>query len=194
MGVQAGRVEWPELSLLSPFAHPAGKLDNSALEPTGCPSNRSLIWTVREKFHKLPGVGTTNECAARNDNSTSERRISTAKIMKDLRIGTIVATWETQFPQLHTLKGCTNLMSTTTSTEERQLSTQTKLAPWSSKFELAIHDAGVSCNMLTCDFQNGYLTIRGAVKTYFEKQVAQEAVRQLPGVNLIQNELKVRGV
>lgn len=85
-------------------------------------------------------------------------------------------------------------MSTTSITEEQVQDQEVRPALWSSKFELAIQEAGIACSMLSCDFQNGYLTIRGAVKSYFEKQLAQEAVRQLPGVSRIHNELNVRGV
>ena len=37
----------------------------------------------------------------------------------------------------------------------------------------------------------GKLTIDGEVETWFAKQVAQESIRRLEGVNLIDNRLKV---
>lgn len=85
-------------------------------------------------------------------------------------------------------------MSTTIIREERFSRTDAQPPSWGSKFELAIQDAGVSCSMLSCDFQNGHLTIHGVTKSYFDKQIAQEAVRQLPGVSRVRNELSVRGL
>lgn len=38
---------------------------------------------------------------------------------------------------------------------------------------------------------DGQVTIRGQVHSYFEKQMAQEAVRQIQGVTGIENELDV---
>jgi osmotically-inducible protein OsmY len=38
---------------------------------------------------------------------------------------------------------------------------------------------------------NGRVVLNGSVKSYFEKQMAQEAVRNIDGVKEIQNELTV---
>jgi osmotically-inducible protein OsmY len=42
-----------------------------------------------------------------------------------------------------------------------------------------------------CRFDDGILTLRGDVPTYFHKQVAQEAIRTVESVRTIQNEIDV---
>jgi osmotically-inducible protein OsmY len=44
---------------------------------------------------------------------------------------------------------------------------------------------------LSCDFNGGVLTLRGCVPTYYLKQVAQEAVADVPGVIEVDNHLEV---
>ena len=44
---------------------------------------------------------------------------------------------------------------------------------------------------VTCEFDNGELTLRGNVPTFFLKQLAQETVRDLPGIESISNDLTV---
>lgn len=44
---------------------------------------------------------------------------------------------------------------------------------------------------LTCDTQAGKLVLRGSVSSYFEKQLAQEAVKQVDGVTELINEVEV---
>lgn len=61
-----------------------------------------------------------------------------------------------------------------------------------SKFHEVIREAGVAIDDLACIFRDGQLRLSGSVKSYFEKQLAQESVRNLPGLSLIQNELQVR--
>lgn len=39
--------------------------------------------------------------------------------------------------------------------------------------------------------QQGRVTLRGVVRSYFQKQMAQEAVRRIDGVEEIHNELEV---
>lgn len=39
--------------------------------------------------------------------------------------------------------------------------------------------------------ESGRVTLRGEVDSYFQKQMAQEAIRRLDGVREIQNELEV---
>ena len=39
--------------------------------------------------------------------------------------------------------------------------------------------------------ESGRVTLRGVVRTYFQKQMAQEAVRRIDGVDEICNELQV---
>ena len=44
-----------------------------------------------------------------------------------------------------------------------------------------------------CEFHEGVLVLRGRVRTYFLKQMAQETVRTLDGVGLIVNVVEVQG-
>ena len=43
-----------------------------------------------------------------------------------------------------------------------------------------------------CKFRQGRLVLNGRVPTYFHKQIAQEAIRALPGVIEIVNHISVR--
>ena len=44
---------------------------------------------------------------------------------------------------------------------------------------------------LRFETESGRVTLRGTVRTYFQKQMAQEAVRRVDGVDEICNELQV---
>lgn len=44
---------------------------------------------------------------------------------------------------------------------------------------------------LTCDSHEGVLSIRGQVATFYLKQLAQTAVRGLPGVEEVNNQVQV---
>ncbi|MBV9123610.1 MAG: BON domain-containing protein [Planctomycetes bacterium] len=44
---------------------------------------------------------------------------------------------------------------------------------------------------ISCEDHQGVLTLRGCVPTYYLKQVAQEAVAQVPGVERIENRIAV---
>ena len=46
---------------------------------------------------------------------------------------------------------------------------------------------------VSCDYDDGVLFLRGEVPTFFEKQLAQEAVFNLNGVSRVVNEIKVAG-
>lgn len=61
------------------------------------------------------------------------------------------------------------------------------------RFEHAIRRAGLTTNNISCECRQGRLTLTGCVPSFFEKQLAQEAVRAIPGVRRICNELVVRG-
>ncbi|MEP3479905.1 MAG: BON domain-containing protein [Fuerstiella sp.] len=61
----------------------------------------------------------------------------------------------------------------------------------SSKFEEVIQEAGVFGQELHCRFDGRQLIIHGRVNNYCQKQLAQEAVRALPGVIEVTNLLKV---
>lgn len=42
-----------------------------------------------------------------------------------------------------------------------------------------------------CDFDRGRLTLRGQVRTFYEKQIAQEAIAGLEGIDQVVNGVKV---
>lgn len=44
---------------------------------------------------------------------------------------------------------------------------------------------------LQLEFERGRLVLRGVVKSFFQKQMAQEAVRHVDGVDEIENQLEV---
>ena len=48
-----------------------------------------------------------------------------------------------------------------------------------------------SLRLLTCEHRNGVLVLRGQVATFHHKQLAQESVRDVPGVELIKNLVQV---
>ncbi|TVS14535.1 MAG: BON domain-containing protein [Planctomycetaceae bacterium] len=47
---------------------------------------------------------------------------------------------------------------------------------------------------LECEYHEGVLMLRGQVCTYYHKQLAQEAVRDIQGIESIANGVKVVGV
>jgi len=49
---------------------------------------------------------------------------------------------------------------------------------------------GLSQN-IRCEFREGLLLLRGRVSSYYQKQVAQEAVRRLDAVDQIENQIVV---
>ena len=44
---------------------------------------------------------------------------------------------------------------------------------------------------LRCEYRHGLLILRGQVDSYYEKQLAQEAVARLEGVDQVVNEIEV---
>lgn len=44
---------------------------------------------------------------------------------------------------------------------------------------------------LRFEAESGRVTLRGVVRTYFQKQMAQEALRHVDGVEAIENQLEV---
>ena len=52
--------------------------------------------------------------------------------------------------------------------------------------------AYVALKVVECRFRHGTLLLNGDVPTYFHKQLAQEAIRALPGVRRIANHISVR--
>ena len=47
---------------------------------------------------------------------------------------------------------------------------------------------------LRFEAEEGRITLRGVVRSYFQKQMAQEALRRIDGVDQIHNELEVAGL
>ena len=52
-------------------------------------------------------------------------------------------------------------------------------------------NAHLQGKQLRFETEEGRVTLRGVVHTYFQKQMAQEAIRHIDGVAEIANELKV---
>ena len=46
---------------------------------------------------------------------------------------------------------------------------------------------------LTCETKGGCVVLRGVVRSYFQKQMAQESIRSIEGIIEIFNELEVHG-
>lgn len=44
---------------------------------------------------------------------------------------------------------------------------------------------------LTIEADQGHVRLRGVVNSYYQKQMAQEAVRSIEGVNAVENQLEV---
>jgi osmotically-inducible protein OsmY len=48
-----------------------------------------------------------------------------------------------------------------------------------------------SVQLVACDYHEGILILRGHVSSYFHKQLAQEAVRDVAGVDKVVNAIEV---
>lgn len=59
--------------------------------------------------------------------------------------------------------------------------------------ELLRRSAYPTVRNVSCDFDRGVLFLRGRLGTFFQKQVAQEAVAGLRGVAQVVNEIEVVG-
>jgi len=46
-------------------------------------------------------------------------------------------------------------------------------------------------NRVSCQYEDGLLVLRGTLSSFYQKQLAQEAVRNLEGVRQIRNEIQV---
>lgn len=69
--------------------------------------------------------------------------------------------------------------------------TQTDV-PLDDKVSLALHRSPhLSGRKLRFERKDGRVTLRGVVRSYFQKQMAQEALRGLDGVDEVRNELEV---
>jgi osmotically-inducible protein OsmY len=49
----------------------------------------------------------------------------------------------------------------------------------------------ISFQDLRCEYRHGLLVLQGRVESYYEKQLAQEAVAKLEGVTQVVNQLEV---
>jgi osmotically-inducible protein OsmY len=54
-----------------------------------------------------------------------------------------------------------------------------------------VHQPHLSVQRIWCDFDAGRLILRGQVPSYYFKQLAQEAVADLDGVDQVVNEIEV---
>jgi osmotically-inducible protein OsmY len=54
-----------------------------------------------------------------------------------------------------------------------------------------IHEPHLSVQRIWCDFDGGRLVLRGQVPSFYFKQLAQEAVADLEGVEQVVNEIEV---
>ncbi len=53
------------------------------------------------------------------------------------------------------------------------------------------HNPYLTRNPLRCEAREGHVVIRGEVGSYFQKQMATEALRKLNGIEQIDNQLEV---
>jgi len=66
------------------------------------------------------------------------------------------------------------------------------MSPLSDKVVTALEgNPYLSRRNLRFETSEGRITLRGVVRSYFQKQMAQEALRDLDGIDEIQNELEV---
>ena len=72
--------------------------------------------------------------------------------------------------------------------------------PWISKKRSAVQAAAQSrlrksgyheLHVVSCEFHEGVLTLRGRVSSFYLKQVAQEVIRRLEGAEEVNNRLEV---
>ena len=50
---------------------------------------------------------------------------------------------------------------------------------------------GTSAEQVSCEYRQGVLSLHGRLPTYYQKQLAQEAVKGLDGVRQVVNEIEV---
>jgi osmotically-inducible protein OsmY len=53
------------------------------------------------------------------------------------------------------------------------------------------HNPYLAQRNLRCETDSGRVVLRGKVKSYFQKQMAQEVIRQIDGIRAIENQLEV---
>jgi osmotically-inducible protein OsmY len=65
-------------------------------------------------------------------------------------------------------------------------------SPLHDRIDSAIHDnPHLSGHTLQVEMRPGRIILRGVVRSYYQKQVAQEVIRQIDGVQRIENRLQV---
>jgi osmotically-inducible protein OsmY len=57
--------------------------------------------------------------------------------------------------------------------------------------QLIVHQPHLSVQRIWCDFDDGRLILRGQVPSFYFKQLAQEAVSDMEGVEQVVNEIEV---
>ena len=57
--------------------------------------------------------------------------------------------------------------------------------------DAVVHNPHLKQRQVHFETDNGRVIINGSVETYFEKQMAQEALRQIKGIKSIENQLEV---
>jgi osmotically-inducible protein OsmY len=68
-------------------------------------------------------------------------------------------------------------------------------SPLTDRVHTALERSPYVCGRtLRFEAEQGRVTLRGVVRSYFQKQMAQEAIRRLDGVREIFNELEVTSV
>lgn len=89
--------------------------------------------------------------------------------------------------------------------QHRHDSEHSRLVPQPSPRHAVRHDAALhdevhlalartplfSKHRFNVELQEGHVTLRGIVRTYYQKQLAQESVRSVAGVDRVLNELQV---
>jgi osmotically-inducible protein OsmY len=81
----------------------------------------------------------------------------------------------------------------------RLLAPQAQELAWSKKRQAVqkeaqsrLHNSGYhELCLVSCDFHEGVLTLRGQVPSFYLKQVAQELIRRLNGAEEVNNRLEV---
>lgn len=58
-------------------------------------------------------------------------------------------------------------------------------------FDAVVHSPHLNHRQLHIKTEHGRVTIEGTVKSFFEKQIAQETLRKIAGVESIENQLEV---
>ncbi len=69
--------------------------------------------------------------------------------------------------------------------------TASQIRPDELAEECLRRDSHLAQKVISCEFLNGVLILRGHLPTYYLKQIAQQAVFHLDGVDRIENQIEV---